>query len=138
MRDIAITAGVNDTLPVIAQGWFCGSSRKWTVERFPKRASVAGNPGVAASSETVSHGGTAKAGKARPDATAPLVRMRHPQFAARRERALVTTQVQTGGRTRVMAEVKFTSANAVWVAGPDRIFFPACVSSEFLAIPTPH
>jgi hypothetical protein len=23
-----------------------------------------------------------------------------------------------------MAEVKFTSANAVWVAGPDRIFFP--------------
>jgi hypothetical protein len=77
MRDIAITAGVNDTLPVIAQGWFCGSSRKWTVERFPKRASVAGNPGVAASSETVSHGGTAKAGKARPDATAPLVRMRH-------------------------------------------------------------
>ena len=51
MRDIAITAGVNDTLPVIAQGWFCGSSRERIAERFPKRASVVGNPGVAASSE---------------------------------------------------------------------------------------
>jgi hypothetical protein len=24
MRESAITAGVDDTLPVIAQGWFCG------------------------------------------------------------------------------------------------------------------
>jgi hypothetical protein len=77
MRDIAITAGVDITLPVIAQGWFCGSSRGRAVERFPKRASVAGNPGVAASSETVSHGGTAKPARRDPDATAPLVQMRH-------------------------------------------------------------
>jgi hypothetical protein len=77
MRDIAITAGVDIALPVIAQGWFCGSSRRRTVERFPKRASVAGNPGVAASSETVSHGGTAKPARRDPDATAPSVQMRH-------------------------------------------------------------
>jgi len=100
MRDIAITAGVNDTLPVIAQGWFCGSSRKWTVERFPKRASVAGNPGVAASSETVSHGGTAKSRQGATGCNRTFGADAPPQFAARRERALVTTQVQAGGRTR--------------------------------------
>jgi hypothetical protein len=50
MRESALTAGVDVTLPVIAQGWFC-SGCLWRLLRFPKRESVVGNPGVAASSE---------------------------------------------------------------------------------------
>ena len=72
----AFTAGVNDTLPVIAQGWFCGSfpeskleaepdgplraeSKGISAEAVPKACKRCGHPGVAASSETVSHSGTA-------------------------------------------------------------------------------
>ncbi|MGH9517900.1 MAG: hypothetical protein ACRD3P_19710 [Terriglobales bacterium] len=68
MRDIAITAGVNDTLPVIAKAgsaavfqraesgtsrkaWVEGKPKGYAAERFPKRESVVGTQGVAASSE---------------------------------------------------------------------------------------
>jgi len=58
---------VDVTLPVIAQGRFCSSgfsdlpraeSKGKRLKRSSKRESVAGDPGVAASSETVSHGET--------------------------------------------------------------------------------
>jgi hypothetical protein len=51
MRESAFTAGVDVTLPAIVQGWFCSSWPEGKLLRFPKRASVAGDPGVAASSE---------------------------------------------------------------------------------------
>jgi len=59
----AVTAGVDVTLPVIAQGWFCGSLRGWTAERFPKRASVVGTRALRPPQKTVSHSGTATSGR---------------------------------------------------------------------------
>jgi hypothetical protein len=65
MRESSLTASVNVALPVIVKGWFCGKQMmpvpaepkgfagrpRKLPKRFPKRESVAGNPGVAASSE---------------------------------------------------------------------------------------
>ena len=98
-RESAITAGVDDTLPVIAQGWFCGGfpeSRFRVVPQWRTRSRTRGisrrsgsqnvqalrvTPGVAASSETVSHGGTAT-GQARSAVSAPWVRGLRPRGAA--------------------------------------------------------
>jgi hypothetical protein len=84
---------VNDTLPVIAQGWFCGSSRERIAERFPKRASVVGNQGVAASSEL------GLAWRDRKPATRDSVQLRFrvrgapPQIAVKLKWSLVTAAV---------------------------------------------
>ena len=68
MRESSITAGVNETLPVIAKAgsaavfqkadvgtsrkaWIEGMPKGYAAERFPKRESAVGTQGVAASSE---------------------------------------------------------------------------------------
>ena len=151
MRESLLTAGASVALPVIAQGWFCGKrtvARPGRAERFcrdgpgrlpkrfPKRASVVGNPGVAASSETVSHSGTANRG-ARLGRESTSVWTRYPvrkPEEQKRCKANLQNPVESAGK----AEAGFALVNAVRVAGPDRILFWVVRRRPWVVGRTPH
>src|SRR6266404_334004 len=118
MRESAFTAGVDVTLPVIVQGWFCSSWPEGKLLRFPKRASVAGNPGVAASSERFRMAGLQPASAIGCNCALGCV--------LRRRSSQPVAQWGAGGEREPRlrrAAVRIHAANAVRVAGPDRIFF---------------
>lgn len=119
MRDIAITADVNVTLPVIAQAGSAAVDESELLRGSQKRASVEGTPGVAASSETVSHGGTRSWSSA--IRKQPRLVRGCTRNLGKVEAALATAlgfgQTRESGRR----QSGIHAANAVWVAGPDRI-----------------
>jgi len=59
----AITAGVNDALPVIAQGWFCGSFPEGELPSGSQSVQASRAPGRCGLLRTVSHGGIATSGR---------------------------------------------------------------------------